>query len=411
MNKTLIILKNELITVVTRRSYMLTLILVPLIPFVVFTIIGALGANNTAAVGQFLSGTPSNPKPEGYIDQGGVIKQMPVSNFVPAGRFIAYQSLDLARADLAQGKIPAYYVVPADYLETGKVYYVRSDFNPLTGMDQSAAFQYVLRYNLLGQDSFLTDRINYPLDVTMVSLAPTQERDQNSAIAFFLPYSVTMLLYIVILTSSGLLLNSITTEKQNRVIEILLVSVRPIEMLTGKIIALGIAGLLQTVIWSGAGLLLLRSNGKMLSIPAGFQLPASIVVWGAVFFLVGYALYASFMAGVGALVPNLREASQATTIMVLPMIVPLMFLTTLIQDSNGPISVGLSLFPLTAPVAMMTRLAAGDVPIWQPFLAAGIVLVTAGLVTRAVAGMFRAQTLLSGQTFSMKLFFATMAGR
>lgn len=411
MNKTLIILKNELITVVTRRSYMLTLILVPLIPFVVFTIIGALGANNTAAVGQFLSGTPSNPKPEGYIDQGGVIKQMPVSNFVPAGRFIAYQSLDLARADLAQGKIPAYYVVPADYLETGKVYYVRSDFNPLTGMDQSAAFQYVLRYNLLGQDSFLTDRINYPLDVTMVSLAPTQERDQNSAIAFFLPYSVTMLLYIVILTSSGLLLNSITTEKQNRVIEILLVSVRPIEMLTGKIIALGIAGLLQTVIWSASGLLLLRSNGKMLSIPAGFQLPASIVVWGAVFFLVGYALYASFMAGVGALVPNLREASQATTIMVLPMIVPLMFLTTLIQDSNGPISVGLSLFPLTAPVAMMTRLAAGDVPIWQPFLAAGIVLVTAGLVTRAVAGMFRAQTLLSGQTFTMKLFFATMAGR
>ena len=117
------------------------------------------------------------------------------------------------------------------------------------------------------------------------------------------------------------------------------------------------------------------------------------------------------MAGVGALVPNLREASQATTVMIIPLIIPLIFISAIIGDPNGPLAVGLSLFPLTAPVTMMTRLAAGNVPIWQPALAAGLLAVTAVLIVRAVAGMFRAQILLSGQAFNLRRFFVALAGR
>ena len=97
--------------------------------------------------------------------------------------------------------------------------------------------------------------------------------------------------------------------------------------------------------------------------------------------------------------------------MIIPMIVPLMFISNLISDSNGGLSVFLSLFPLTSPVAMMTRLSAGTVPLWQ--LVAAVVLL-AGLIVlavRSVAGLFRAQTLLSGQAFSMKLFLRALAGR
>jgi ABC-2 type transport system permease protein len=409
MNKILLIFKNELISVVTRRSFLLTLILVPLVPFLILTILGSIGKENAQAVGQIFSGPTPNQTAEGYIDQSGLIKKLPES--IPSGLFIAYATVEQARSDLATGKIGGYYIVPPDYLATGKITNVRADFNPFSGTNQSGNFQFILQYNLLGQDEKLTQKLSNPLILKTVSLAATPQRDPNSMFTFFVPYIVTMIFYIVILTSSGLMLNSVTSEKTNRVMEILLVSVRPIQMLTGKIIALGLVGLLQTVVWSGAGLLLMRTNGTALNLPPGFQLPTSILVWGGLFFIFGYAVYAGLMAGVGALVPNLREASQATTVMIIPLIIPLMFMNSLVSDSNGGIAVGLSLFPLTSPVAMMARLAAGTVPVWQILLSAAILAVTALLTIRAVAGMFRAQTLLTGQSFKLRNFMLALAGK
>jgi ABC-2 type transport system permease protein len=220
-----------------------------------------------------------------------------------------------------------------------------------------------------------------------------------------------MFFYIIILTSASLLLSSVASEKESRVMEIMMTSVTPMQMLTGKIIALGATGLLQTVVWSGAGLLLLRISGSSFNIPVAFQLPISILGWGVLFFLLGYALYGSLMAGLGALVPNLREASQATTVIILPLILPLLLINNLISDPNGTLSVILSIFPLTSPVSMMTRLAAADVPIWEPILATLLLVGTVYLVIRAVAGMFRAQNLLSGQAFKIGIFFKELLGR
>jgi ABC-2 type transport system permease protein len=202
--------------------------------------------------------------------------------------------------------------------------------------------------------------------------------------------------------SASYLLSSITKEKENRVLEILMVSLAPRQMLVGKMIALGLVGLLQMSLWIGTGYTLLRLSGRTFSLPAAFQLPLSFLLWGIVFFLLGYAVYASLMASLGALVPNLREASQATFVVILPLLVPLMLIGVLIEDPNGALATGLSLFPLTAPVVMMTRLAAGRVPLWQLFLSAGLLVITVVLLVRAVAGMFRAQVLLSGQPLSLR---------
>jgi ABC-2 type transport system permease protein len=97
--------------------------------------------------------------------------------------------------------------------------------------------------------------------------------------------------------------------------------------------------------------------------------------------------------------------------MIIPLIIPLMFMNSLVSDSNGGIAVGLSLFPLTSPVAMMARLAAGTVPVWQILLSAAILAVTALFIIRAVAGMFRAQTLLTGQSFKLRNFVLALAGK
>ena len=200
------------------------------------------------------------------------------------------------------------------------------------------------------------------------------------------------------------MLNSITIEKSNRVIEILLTSITPMQLLSGKIVALGLVGLLQTIVWSGTGLFILRLSGRSFALPIEFQLPTSILVWGIIFFILGYILYASLMAGVGALVSNLKEASQATTILVIPMVIPLVLLAPVIQNPNGALAIFLSLFPFTSPVSMMTRLSAGNVPFWQILLAIILLLVSAYWIVRSVSSFFRAQYLLSGKEFKIKYF-------
>jgi ABC-2 type transport system permease protein len=180
--------------------------------------------------------------------------------------------------------------------------------------------------------------------------------------------------------------------------------------LTGKIIGLGLAGLLQTLVWETAGLGLLRLSGQLFQLPASFQLPVSILAWGVLFFILGYAVYASLMAGVGALVPNMREASQMTLIIALPLFVPLIMISLLSDQPNGVAAVIISLFPLTAPVAMMSRLAATDVPLWQLLLSALLLLGAAALIIRSVARLFLAQTMLSGQNFNLKLYFRAIFG-
>jgi ABC-2 type transport system permease protein len=409
MNKALLVFKNELITVVTRRSFILTLLLIPLVSAIVMLATSLLGRNAGTAIGQVVNGSAPQQVAEGYVDQAGIVRSFPQN--VPPGRFTDFVDVAAARQALGSGKISAFYVVPPDYMQSGKITYVRADYNPLAGMDQAGTFVGVLRYNLLSGDTRLMARLDNTINVQNVSLAPGPQRENGGELTFFLPYIVAMIFYVVILSSSGLMLSSVTTEKQNRVIEILMVSVTPVQMLVGKIAALGLAGLLQTVVWSGAGFLLMRVSGPALAIPASFQLPVSILLWGLVFFLFGYGVYASLMAGVGAMVPNLREASQATTMVVIPLILPVVFMGILTQDPNGTLATALSLFPLTAPVAMMARLSAGTVPIWQPVLSAALLAGTAYLVMRGVAGMFRAQYLLAGQSFSLKRFFTALAGK
>lgn len=410
MSKTLLVLKNEFIQVVFRRSFILTLILIPLIGFIITFVVSGLqkGSNSGSNPLNDIISPPTVPSMEGLVDQSGLV------NFVPrtlVKRLRPYSTEAEAEQALRIGEITAYYLISPDYLKNGKVTYFRPDFNPLAGFNQSGAIDELMLTNLLQEDQNLINRVQNPMNLQAISLSAAPARDPGNALTFFLPYVVTMLFYIIILTSASLLLSSISNEKENRVMEILMTSVTPMQMLTGKIIALGLAGLLQTVVWSASGFLLLRISGSSLNVPLAFQLPASILVWGVIFFLLGYALYGSLMAGLGALVPNLREASQATTVIIIPLVVPLMVISSLANDPNGTLAVILSLFPLTSPVTMMTRLAAGQIPFWQPVLAAVLLAATSYLIIRAVAGMFRAQNLLSGQSFKLKVFFKELAGR
>lgn len=412
MKKILLVLKNEIITLISRPSFWLALLGLPLVGTLIFAGVGAINNSASASqtVSQVLSG-PQDARPEGYVDLSGIIRQIPES--VPPNTFIAFLDEVSGRHALADGEISALYIVPADYIQVGKLTYIRPDLNPLaTGNAQSGLFTWVLQVNLAGGDSLFANLISGPLKVDDISLAPASAPDENNPLALWTPYIITLLFYMLIVGSATLLLSNISKEKENRVIEMLLTSVTSRQLLTGKILGLGIVGLGQTLFWFGTSYVLLNLSGRTFQLPSAIHLPVSFLAWGVVYFLLGYGVYASLMSGLGALAPNLREASQATFVVTLPLMVPLFLASSVfMQAPNGTIAIVLSLFPLSAPVAMMARLSAGGVAWWQPWLAVALLAGTIVLIVRAVSGMFRAQALLSGQGFKFKTFFRALAGK
>lgn len=410
MNKTLTVLKTEFINTVTRRSFLITLILVPLLPTLILGGISLFGGNDTdgetSAGGLFQPDSPSQIA-EGYIDQAGIITKLP--DWMESDSLIAFETEEQAKQALQSNVISGYYVIPMDILESGSVRYVNQEFSPLASMELSSTIDEVIRFNLLGADSDQFAIYVNPLEKVFVDLAPdTVERDNSNPASFYLPYGTTMLLYVLIITSASLMMTSVAKEKENRVIEILISSIAPRQLLTGKILGLGLVGLLQTIVWMGTGFLLLRTGGTTLNIPVSLQLPADLLIWSVVFFLLGYFLYATIMAGVGALVPNVKEATQATIFIILPMLIPLMLISVIIETPNSTLPLILSLFPFSAPVAMVTRMSVTTVPLWQILTSIGLLLATIIILVRAVAGMFRAQILLTGKKFSLGLYLRTL---
>jgi ABC-2 type transport system permease protein len=412
MNKILIVVKNEIITIISRLSFWLAALGIPLLGALIFGVVGIINRNvaATQTVSQVFTGT-QDVRPEGYVDLSGIIRKIPES--VSPGMFVAYPDEASARKALAAREISAFYVVQNDYLQKGRITYVRPDFNPLASSNkQTGIFTWLVQVNIAGGDWMFANLVNGPLKVDDTSLATVAAPDQNNPLALWTPYAITLLFTMLIMGSSSLLLNNISKEKENRIIEMLLTSITPRQLLTGKILGLGVVGLGQTIVWLGLSYTLLNLSGQTFHLPSEIHLPVSFLAWGLVFFLLGYAVYASLMAGLGALAPNLREASQATFVILLPMMIPLFLSSSVFMtDPNGPIATGLSLFPLSAPASMMARLSVGGVAWWQPPLAAVLMAGTAFLIVRAVAGMFRAQALLSGQGFKLKTYLQALVGR
>lgn len=409
MKAILIVIKNEIITKLTQKSFLFAAFGLPLVGFIIFGIVLTINRNSPQLVDD-LARNPTSVEIEGYVDKGGLIDTVPGS--ISQDLLIGYPDEVSAQRALDRGEIGAYYIIPPDYLENGQVTYVRPDFSPLSATAQRDLITSLLAVNLLEGKAELAARIDQPFVVQETALEPPSPRDEDNPLSFILPYAITLMLYLVIFGTASHNISSLTTEKENQVIEILLTSITPQQMFTGKIIGLGIVGLLQAVVWLGSSFMLIRITGQSVELPAQFQLSTSLIVWGMIFFVLGYGLYASLLASVGALVPNLREAAQAAFVINSPLIIPLILIGILVSEPSGPISTTLSLFPFTAPVVMMTRLTVSpDVPVWQILLAILLLLLTIILIIRSVSRLFRAQTLLSGQSFSLRRFFGALLGQ
>jgi ABC-2 type transport system permease protein len=224
-----------------------------------------------------------------------------------------------------------------------------------------------------------------------------------------MPFLVAMLVMIPLFTSGSYLLASLTDEKSSRVMEILLVSVRPPALLAGKLLGLGALTLVQYVIWivlGGGALLLLGQDFS--AVTQAINLTSSELVLVLLYALGGYALYATLMAGLGALAPNMESIRSWVFVITLPMLIPIYLWVILVNSPASPAAVALSLFPFSAPIAMLMRMTSATVPSWQIVASLVLVMITAVLMVWLMSRLFRVQTLLSGEAFSPRRFWAVL---
>lgn len=296
-------------------------------------------------------------------------RALSASNFV----FRPYESEADARAALAARGIKGYFVLPADYLEKGVVEVYAPDTFNMSGSDSRSAFSTLLRRQLVtGRiDGSVADRVVSPLSETRrFGVTRTGELTDGGTAASIARLAVPLLFMVLFLVSvlmtSGYLMQGTATEKENKVVEVLLASANPDEILTGKLVGLEGAGLLQVAVWLllalGAGVgvvpLLLSSPIQVPWLAIGLAIPL---------FLIAFLFFGSLMLGTGSLGSNMREAQQLAMVWSLMAALPLMMMSVLVREPQGAVARVLTWVPFTSGPIMIMRASmdAGSLAWWE----------------------------------------------
>ncbi len=395
--RSLLVARYELVSTLKRRSFWVMALLFPAV-IIVFSLMSQAVAYKPTDQG--LDG-PQGPS-LGYVDEAGLIRTMPTD----VDQAFVRPFLDEATAAqaLAAGDIARYYVIPPNAVETGDLVRVEPEFRPMSGFDTDPLIRYVIAANLLGdRDKALVYQDPTP-NPHMVSLAPSTPASADGPVGPPNPlvvFAVVFILFFIITTTGGFMLQSVSREKENRTAEILLLSISPRQVMFGKLLGLTAVALVEMGFWAGAVTLALDQARDTFSMARPQGLPMTTWVVGILFFLMGFVLYSSALGALGALAPTSREAGQFTMVILLPLFAPMFLNGVIMMAPNSAVAVGLSIFPLTSPVAMAARLVIVNVPAWQILVGLGGLAAATYLFVALSARFFRADTLLSGAALSL----------
>jgi ABC-2 type transport system permease protein len=421
LNKVLIIARREYLTTVRRKAFVVTLLLTPAIFFFAGVVstkmqisqaVAKLNESRIVAVvdssGLYANApltfdytAPAEPN----LDPRQAGKPVPQPKRVPV-IFRHYADQKTALDSLEAGNVKSVLVVSSDFLTSGRLRVYEKDTRTFTNSGDLRPITNWLSRNLLAgtADSL---RIERTLWMGRALDYYTKDRDGRWAVkddakelaGFLLPFALSFLLAMAIITGGQYLLQGVSEEKESRILESMLCSVTPGELLGGKMLGLGGAGLTLVGVWILAGAF--TSAGVLSFIHV--SVPASLLVLGLLYFLFGYIFYASIMMSVGSLTSNLREATQFSGYLTILNVCPFWAMVVFINTPNSPIAVGMSLFPPTAATSMMLRMSASAVsgaviPPWQIAVSLGLLGLSGVFTLMLGSKLFRLGMLLYGKT-------------
>lgn len=424
MNKVFLIIEREFLNRVQKKSFLIATIIIPMIFPAIMAVLGYVAIQQK-----------KNAQKEviHYIDESGL--------FVPDTAKFQFKPF---QGSLEDGKkayihdesfgllyVPKFNVKNPD----GIALYTRvnpspSDINDLENMLEQRIRD--IKMQQFSIDKKVLDSLKTSVSIETIKLSETGvEESSNSAVMLGVGVVCGIMMYIFIFVYGAQIMQGIIEEKMSKVVEVIVSSVRPFQLMLGKILGLASVGLLQFLIWiilittlsslvmgyfgiempqqqmaeTMSGQDVAMQNQKMSALMKTIgQIPFTYVIFNFLFyFLGGYLLYGALFAAVGSAVDSPAEAQQFMFPITIPMLIAYFGLFTfIIDDPHGTISVWLSIIPFTSPIAMMGRIAFG-VPTWQLALSMASLVGGFILTTWVAARIYRVGILMHGTKVNYKV--------
>lgn len=404
MNKTLLVAKYEYLSNLKRPAFLFAAFGTPLFFVVIMAVVTLASGGNEVDLTTY--GTI------GYVDQADVLTAGQPHPDYPT-LFQPFESIETARAALDSEAIIAYIELPEAYLNSGRINLYTYESSVPENL--SVAIERLLLTNFTSgvELPFTLDRLQEGIEMRVQTVDDGRTSTQGGLfVTLFLPVIFAFLLITASLTNSGFLMSGLVQERTNRVIEILVTSVTPLQLLSGKILGLGLLGLTQVVILLGTTYLgLALGQSQNLEFLQGVNLPPALIALALVYFLVTFFLMAALLAGIGAVSASEQESRQISGFLTIPFMIPYLFFITFITDPNGPVPTILSMIPFTAPMSILIRVGITDVPAWQIALSLIILVLSTLLSMWAGAKLFRWGLLLYGKKFDLREIARVIFGR
>lgn len=395
MTKIWQIIKYEYTRQVFKKRFLFSLLSLP------FMIVAMAVASVAVAV------FTHNGSPIGYVDHSGVlVNAVPLdiegNIFEPAFEFVSYPHEEQALADLKAERIQAYYVIPENFPETQDVdlYYQNT-----LGTGAQAQFRQYMLQNLdtfQDLDPQVKERLQAGSQLTMATLDGRREMRADQWFMMVVPIIAGVTFIIVVLTSGGYLLTSVVEEKENRTMEIVITSVTPTQLMTGKTIGNVSIGLTQLIVWLVFAWIGLFVAGYFWPFLRDFSIPGDMIIVMVLLFLPAFVMVAAIMSTIGAIMTEMQEAQQISGLFSMLVTIPFYVVTPIMTNPNGTLAVILSYFPLSAPITVLMRMAFTSLPVWQLTLNILILVVFAVASVWLAGRAFRMGMLEYGKKLSFK---------
>jgi ABC-2 type transport system permease protein len=325
----------------------------------------------------------------------------------PAGR-----SEDEIKAELETRlrakEIDAYLILPPDLMQTSKAQFFRRNTSDLMSTRKIRdALDGAIRTQRLVEarvDSRTMDQLDRSVDFETTRISGAgRERDAGGA--FALVFLLGFVMYISVLLYGQVVLGAVIEEKETRIAEVLFSSVRPFTLMIGKLLGVSLVALTQLTIWGVAfagfalyGVSVLNSRGIPTRLPS---VPLVFYVYFAIFFLVGYFVYATMYALLGSIVTTAQEGGQAAMPIIMLLVISFYLFLPVSRNPDSALSFWLSMIPFFAPTSMLVRIVTQTPPFWQIALSLVIGLSTVAALTWLAAKVYRVGMLMYGKRASI----------
>lgn len=308
---------------------------------------------------------------------------------------------------------------------------MESTFNSV--ISQTVEDQRLKKYNIANLDEIL-DEVKVDSGIKTIRITDDgEEKDVSSMVSFFLGIVMTFILYMFLIMYGQMVMTSIIEEKNNRVLELIVSSVKPTQLMMGKIIGVGLVAIFQIAIWAvivcvmsglimpmilpeevmsevsmfNAGTFNASTSGndpdmiKAIAMVTSVGYIAKLFLYMALFLIGGFLFYASIFAAIGSSVDNVQDASQLQTFALMPILLAIIFSMSVGSDPNSTLAVWLSMIPFTSPMVMLARIPF-DIATWQIWVSLAILFVSFIFMAWFAGKIYRVGIFMYGKKPSIK---------